>query len=214
MFFLFPPPYPSLVFFLLTVSLLYCVHLCVQSGPGCSSPSIHTYISLFVVVVVVGCWLCTKGEGEEGGREEGGRRIGLYESFRQPRGKTEGPQHFAFPEISRENRGCLVLHSVSLEFPSLGKLASFPESESWSGAKSGAKLRKSARYPGIFQVYRGFPGIPAKYPVFCRFWPQNSLRHGSEPPQNDEFHGVSPGFPEETRGCCRETSRKHGKETR
>ena len=89
----------------------------------------------------------------------------------------------------------------------------FPcESESWSGAKSGAKLRKSARYPGIFQVYRGFPGIPAKYPVFCRFWPQNSLRHGSEPPQNDEFHGVSPGFPEETRGCCRETSRKHGKE--
>ena len=56
--------------------------------------------------------------------------------------------------------------------------------------------------------------IPAKYPVFCRFWPQNSLRHGSEPPPNDEFHGVSPGFPEETRGCCRETSRKHGKETR
>ena len=30
----------------------------------------------------------------------------------------EGPQHFAFLEISRENRGCLVLYSVSLEFPS------------------------------------------------------------------------------------------------
>ena len=43
---------------------------------------------------------------------------GLYESFRQPRGKPEGPQHFAFPEVSRETRGCLVLHSVSLEFPS------------------------------------------------------------------------------------------------
>ena len=133
-----------------------------------------------------------------------------------------------FPATQRETRGSPAL-CVSGSFQgnqrvfgapfcfsrvSLGKLASFPESESWSGAKSGAKLRKSARYPGIFQVYRGFPGIPAKYPVFCRFWPQNSLRHGSEPPQNDEFHGVSPGFPEETRGCCRETSRKHGKETR
>ena len=36
----------------------------------------------------------------------------------KPRGKPEGPQHFAFPEVSRETRGCLVLHSVSLEFPS------------------------------------------------------------------------------------------------
>ena len=118
--------------------------------------------------------------------------IGLSEGFRQPRGKPEGPQHFAFPEVSRETRGCLGA-PFCFSRVSLGKLASFPESESWSGAKSGAKLRKSARYPGIFQVYRGFPGIPAKYPVFCRFWPQNSLRHGSEPPQNDEFHGVSPG---------------------
>ena len=33
------------------------------------------------------------------------------------------------------------------------KIASFPASESWSGAKSEAKLRKSANYPGIFQVY-------------------------------------------------------------
>ena len=53
------------------------------------------------------------------------------------------------------------------------KLASFPESESWSGAKSDAKLRKSARYPGGRRVFsrftRGFPGIPAKYPVVCRF---------------------------------------------
>ena len=123
-----------------------------------------------------------------------------------------------FPETKKETRGSPAL-CVSGNFQGkqrvfgapFWKLAVFPESESWSGAKSGAKLRKSARYPGIFQVYRGFPGIPAKYPVFCRFGPQNSLRHGSEPPQNDEFHGVSPGFPEETRGCCRETSRKHGK---
>ena len=118
-----------------------------------------------------------------------------------------------FPATHEENRGSPAL-CVSGSFQgnqrvfgapfclsrvSLGKLASFPESESWSGAKSGAKLRKSARYPGIFQVYRGFPGIPAKYPVFCRFWPQNSLRHGSEPPQNDEFHGAR-SFPGVSRG--------------
>ena len=79
--------------------------------------------------------------------------LGLNKLFRQTKRKTEGPQHFAFLEISRENRGFWVLHSVSLEFPSLGKIASFPASESWSGAKSEAKLRKSANYPGIFQVY-------------------------------------------------------------
>ena len=78
----------------------------------------------------------------------------------------------SFPENKKENRGSPAL-CVSGNFQgkqrvcgapfcfsrvSLGKIASFPESESWSGAKSGAKLRKSARYPGIFQVYRGFPG--------------------------------------------------------
>ena len=41
----------------------------------------------------------------------GRRRVGLHTLFRQTKRKTEGPQHFAFPEISRENRGCLVLHS-------------------------------------------------------------------------------------------------------
>ena len=38
-------------------------------------------------------------------------RFGLHKLFRQTKRKTEGPQHFAFPEISRGNRGCLVLHS-------------------------------------------------------------------------------------------------------
>ena len=47
-------------------------------------------------------------------------RVGLHQVFRKTKRKTEGPQHFAFPEISRENRGCLVLHS------SFWKLASFP----------------------------------------------------------------------------------------
>ena len=36
---------------------------------------------------------------------------GINQVFRKTKRKTEGPQHFAFPEISRENRGCLVLHS-------------------------------------------------------------------------------------------------------
>ena len=119
--------------------------------------------------------------------------FGLSEGFRQPRQReTRGSPALC---VSGSFQGNQRVFGAPFCFSrvSLGKLASFPESESWSGAKSGAKLRKSARYPGIFQVYRGFPGIPAKYPVFCRFWPQNSLRHGSEPPQNDEFHGVSPG---------------------
>ena len=110
------------------------------------------------------------------------------EWMRQTDGERGWPVHptkQGFPATQRETRGSPAL-CVSGSFEgnqrvfgapfcfsrvSLGKLASFPESESWSGAKSGAKLRKSARYPGIFQVYRGFPGIPAKYPVFCRFWP-------------------------------------------
>ena len=49
----------------------------------------------------------------------------VLQGFRQTKRKTEGPQHFAFPEISRENRGCLVLHSgnsrVSMSTPVLRK---------------------------------------------------------------------------------------------
>ena len=155
------------------------------------------------------------------GRPRGGIKVAarIGDRLRREIGRGRRPRvgdGLACPRVSGNPEGNQRVFGAPFCFSrvSLGKLASFRESESWSGAKSGAKLRKSARYPGIFQVYRGFPGIPAKYPVFCRFWPQNSLRHGSEPPQNDEFHGVSPGFPEETRGCCRETSRKHGKETR
>ena len=80
------------------------------------------------------------------------------------------------------------------------------------GVVPGAKPCKSA---GITRVYRVFPGIPAKYPVFCRFWPQNSLRHGSEPPPNDEFHGVSRGFPRKLEGVVGKragnTERKPGR---
>ena len=94
------------------------------------------------------------------------RGVGLNEVFRKTKRKTEGPQHFAFPEISRENRGVFGA-PFCFSRVSLGKLASFPESESWSGAKSDAKLRKSARYPGgrrVFSRYtRGFSGMPAKH---------------------------------------------------
>ena len=62
-------------------------------------------------------YLRSSSSGAGWARRDAGQ-VGLSEGFRQPRGKPEGPQHFAFPEVSRETRGCLVLHSVSLEFPS------------------------------------------------------------------------------------------------
>ena len=48
------------------------------------------------------------------------RQVGLSTVFRKTKRKTEGPQHFAFPEISRENRGnrgvwCSILETR--EFP-------------------------------------------------------------------------------------------------
>ena len=95
--------------------------------------------------------------------------------FMPPRGRPTlvvlWAEH-SFPENKKENRGSPAL-CVSGNFQGkqrvfgapFWKLASFPESESWSGAKSEAKLRKSARYPGgrrVFSRYtRGFPGIPA-----------------------------------------------------
>ena len=128
------------------------------------------------------------------GNPEGNQRVpstwsppvGLYPCFRKPKRKTEGPQHFAFPEISRENRGCLVLHSGN------SRVSLTPESESWSGAKSEAKPRNPAKLPGIFQVNPGFSGMPAKHRGFCRFglfWAQTSLRLGSEPGKFDGFPG-------------------------
>ena len=83
------------------------------------------------------------------GKQKGKQRVPSTLRFRKFPGKTEGVW-------------CSILEHLL-------KLAVFPESESWSGAKSDAKLRKSARYPGgrrIFSRYtRGFPGIPAKYGI-------------------------------------------------
>ena len=106
-----------------------------------------------------------------------------------------------FPATQRETRGSPAL-CVSGSFQgnqrvfgapfcfsrvSLGKLASFPESESCSGAKSEAKLRKSARYPGVFQVYPGFvrytriiPGILPILLILAPKQPQTRLRARTE----------------------------------
>ena len=114
--------------------------------------------------------------------------FGLYILFRQTKRKTEGPQHFAFPEISRENRGCLVLHSgnsrVSLSLR----------------AGLGQNLRQNRgnrQHPGLF------PGIPGFFQVYAQntryfadladFGPKTSLRLGGQSPKFDDFHGVFPG---------------------
>ena len=109
----------------------------------------------------------------------------------------------SFPENKKENRGSPAL-CVSGNFQGkqrvfgapFWKLASFPESESWSGAKSDAKLRKSARYPGgrrVFSRYtRGFPGArytPAKYPGILPIWLISDL---GPKPASDSAH-QSPG---------------------
>jgi len=90
--------------------------------------------------------------------------------------KTEGPQHFAFPEISRENIGCLGFW-CSPFWKLAFRLASFPESESWS-ASLGQNLRQNrgnrqhTTLPGIFQVYTREPGFQV-YPQNTRYFAVN-----------------------------------------
>ena len=156
------------------------------------------------------------------GNPEGNQRVPSTLRFRKFPGKSEGVWSSIlflsnFPRETRE----------------------FPESESWSGAKSEGKLRKSANYPGIFQVYpQNTGGLPilltlAQKQTRLRAQKNNDDFHGvsstKNPAQSQRSHGRGPVpfypsrsrevsvfiyFPEETRGCCRETSRKHGKETR
>ena len=97
---------------------------------------------------------------------------------------------------------------------SLGKLASFPESESWSGAKSEAKLRKSANYPGIFQVctmkklvYPQNTGILPILLISAPKQPQTRLR-AQNLTISTQFSRENR---EENRGCCRE--KRKGKPT-
>ena len=100
-----------------------------------------------------------------------------------------------FPENKKENRGSPAL-CVSGNFQGkqrvfgapFWKLASFPESESWSGAKSEAKLRKSTKYPGGRRVNSRYARVLRKIPGILPIWPKiwlilgpNQPRLGSEP---------------------------------
>ena len=133
------------------------------------------------------------------------------------------PVH-TFPENKKENRGSPAL-CVSGNFQGkqrvfgapFWKLASFPESESWSGAKSEAKLRKSTKYPGGRRVNSRYARVLRKIPGILPIWPKIWLILGPNQPQtrlraknltiSTEFSGKR----EEKRGGCRE--KRKGKQT-
>ena len=73
------------------------------------------------------------------------------------------------------------------------KLASFPESESWSGAKSEAKSRKTGNIPGLFP---GIPGFFQVYPQNTRYFAELAdfgPKPASDSAQSPENLMVSPG---------------------
>ena len=98
------------------------------------------------------------------------------------------------------------------------KLAVFPESESWSGAKSEAKLRKSTKYPGGRRVNSRYARVFRKIPGILPIWPKIWLILGPNQPQTRlraQNLTISTEFSrekrEEKRGCCRE--KRKGKQT-
>ena len=98
------------------------------------------------------------------------------------------------------------------------KLAVFPESESWSGAKSEAKLRKSTKYPGGRRVNSRYTRVLRKIPGILPIWPKIWLILGPNQPQTRlraQNLTISTEFSrekrEEKRGCCRE--KRKGKQT-
>ena len=130
-----------------------------------------------------------------------------------------------FPATQRETRGSPAL-CVSGNFQGkqrvfgapFWKLASFPESESWSGAKSEAKLRKSTKYPGGRRVNSRYARVLRKIPGILTIWPKIWLILGPNQPQTRlraKNLTISTEFSrenrEEKRGCCRE--KRKGKET-
>ena len=145
--------------------------------------------------------------------------VGLSQVFRQTKRKTEGPQHFAFPEISRENRGCLVLHSVSLEFPSGNSRVSL-SLRAGLGQNLGQNLgnRQTAR---VFSRYtRGFSRYARKkYPGVLPIWliwgPKTSLSAQSDSAQSPKFDYFRWSFPRKLEGALRKlagnTERKPGR---
>ena len=130
-----------------------------------------------------------------------------------------------FPANKKENRGSPAL-CVSGNFQGkqrvfgapFWKLASFPESESWSGAKSEAKLRKSTKYPGGRRVISRYTRVLREIPGILPIWPKIWLILGPNQPQTRlraQNLTISTEFSrenrEEKRGCCRE--KRKGKET-
>ena len=114
-----------------------------------------------------------------------------------------------FPANKKENRGSPAL-CVSGNFQGkqrvfgapFWKLAVFPESESWSGAKSEAKLRKSTKYPGGRRVNSRYTRVLRKIPGILPIWPKIWLILGPNQPQtrlsaqnltSSTHHGVFPG---------------------
>ena len=99
------------------------------------------------------------------------------------------PEH-SFPENKKENRGSPAL-CVSGNFQGkqrvfgapFWKLAVFPESESWSGAKSEAKLRKSTKYPGGRRVNSRYTRVLREIPGILPIWPKIWLILGPNQPQ-------------------------------
>ena len=81
--------------------------------------------------------------------------VGLHIRFRKPKRKREGPQHFSFPEISKETRGCLVLHSGNSRV-CLSLRAGLGQNL--------RRNREKRQHTGYF------PGIPAKYPGILPIW--------------------------------------------
>ena len=97
------------------------------------------------------------------------------------------------------------------------KLAVFPEpSESWSGAKSEAKLRKSTKYPGGRRVNSRYARVLRKIPGILPIWPKIWLILGPNQPQTRlraQNLTISTEFSrekrEEKRGCCREKGKEN-----
>ena len=94
----------------------------------------------------------------------------------------------------------------------------FPESESWSGAKSEAKLRKSTKYPGGRRVNSRYARVLRKIPGILPIWPKIWLILGPNQPQTrlraknlTISTQSSRENREEKRGCCRE--KRKGKQT-
>ena len=106
------------------------------------------------------------------------------------------------PQPQGKQRVCLGLHSGNRQ-------TSFPESESWSGAKSEAKLRKSTKYPGGRRVNSRYARVLRKIPGILTIWPKIWLILGQNQPQTTRLRAknltISTQFSredrEEKRGC-------------